>query len=238
MAHLSAGPLAPHARLAHGWEPEPRERVKAAFLSSLSRRREPAAPTPSTIRSSRAFKHPNGAALRIAPLFGPALSDHVRAGPLPTGFAESREGRSRDEAPASYSRRARPLRRDLPHALCGDPGALKSYATLLGHRRSCAPGRRRRDGPLVVDVHARHDTLAEETPVSCSHPPPHCVLEFAPPRGAVERSVAAEPSRDELGEHNATGLRRVRFLERTPHGHCDLIVVVHARFRRTGRCAP
>ena len=100
-------------------------------------------PTPSTIRSSRAFKHPNGAALRIAPLFGPALSDHVRAGPLPTGFAESREGRSRDEAPASYSRRARPLRRDLPHALCGDPGALKSYATLLGHRRSCAPGRRR-----------------------------------------------------------------------------------------------
>ena len=36
-------------------------------------------PTPSTIRSSRAFKHPNGAALRIAPLFGPALSDHVRA---------------------------------------------------------------------------------------------------------------------------------------------------------------
>jgi hypothetical protein len=64
-------------------------------------------PTPSTIRSSRAFKHPNGAALRIAPLFGPALSDHVRAGPLPTGFAESREGRSRDEAPASYSRRAR-----------------------------------------------------------------------------------------------------------------------------------
>src|SRR3954470_15505406 len=71
MAHLSAGPLAPHARLAHGWEPEPRERVKAAFLSSLSRRREPAAPTPSTIRSSRAFKHPNGAALRIAPLFWP-----------------------------------------------------------------------------------------------------------------------------------------------------------------------
>ena len=36
----------------------------------------------STIRSSRAFKHPNGAALRIAPLFGPALSDHVRAGPF------------------------------------------------------------------------------------------------------------------------------------------------------------
>src|SRR4051812_22483118 len=127
MAHLSAGPLAPHARLAHGWEPEPRERVKAAFLSSLSRRREPAAPTPSTIRSSRAFKHPNGAALRIAPLFGPALSDHVRAGPLPTGLAESREGRSRDEAPAAYSRRARPLRRDLPHALCGDPGARADH---------------------------------------------------------------------------------------------------------------
>ena len=59
-----------------------RERVRAAFFSSLSRRRDPAAPTPSTIRSSRAFKHPNGAALRIAPLFGPALSDHVRAGPF------------------------------------------------------------------------------------------------------------------------------------------------------------
>src|SRR5215213_11019817 len=92
---------------------EPRFSVPSAAVA-----REPATPTPSTIRSSRAFKHPNGAALRIAPLFGPALSDHVRAGPLPAGFAESREGRSRDEAPASYSRRARPLRRDLPHALC------------------------------------------------------------------------------------------------------------------------
>src|SRR4051812_42019109 len=78
--------------------------------------------------------------------------------------------------------------------------------------------------------------LAEKTPVSCCHLPPHRVLEFAPPRGAVERSVAAEPSRDELGEHNATGLRRVRFLERAPHGHCDLIVVVHAR-PSNRRCA-
>ena len=58
------------------------EDLKAEYVPSRAvSRREPAAPPPSTIRSSRAFKHPNGAALRIAPLFGPALSDHVRAGP-------------------------------------------------------------------------------------------------------------------------------------------------------------
>src|SRR5215207_5613341 len=51
----------------------------------------------STIRSSRAFKHPNGAALRIAPLFGPALSDHVRAGPfsLQAGGGGAGAGRPR-----------------------------------------------------------------------------------------------------------------------------------------------
>ena len=72
---------------------EPRFSVPSAAVA-----REPATPTPSTIRSSRAFKHPNGAALRIAPLFGPALSDHVRAGSFALQSVERRRQSGRHDA--------------------------------------------------------------------------------------------------------------------------------------------
>ncbi len=62
----------------------------------------------STIRSSRAFKHPNGAALRIAPLFGPALSDHVRAGPFSVAGATGRAFLGRRHTRWEDPRRSRP----------------------------------------------------------------------------------------------------------------------------------
>ena len=102
-------------------------------------------------RCAAAVNHSFIASVQASQWGGVAYSPAIRprplgprqGGALPAGFAESREGRSRDEAPgilfsarsASSSRSSScSMRRSWrPEVLCN----------LLGHRRSCAPGRRR-----------------------------------------------------------------------------------------------
>ena len=123
---------------------EPRFSVPSAVGGNPLRRR------PSTIRSSRAFKHPNGAALRIAPLFGPALSDHVRAGPFALRAARRRRSWADPYCRGACSWSPRVLDSEHEHDRPNREPPLPAIVSPRGSRQLTARG--------IRDSRQRHET--------------------------------------------------------------------------------